>query len=152
MPLVMTPPISKETLLLYINATTNVVSTFLVAEREEEGQAYHVKRPVYYVGEVMDDAMTCYTQPQKLLYALLIMSRKLRHYFQAQKIVVPSSFALGEIIRNRDANNRIVMWWVDLGEFDIKFCPRQVIKSQILADFVYEWTEIQMPPKEPPKH
>jgi hypothetical protein len=36
-PLIMTPPIPKETLLLYISATTNVVSTVLVAEREEEG-------------------------------------------------------------------------------------------------------------------
>jgi dsDNA-binding SOS-regulon protein len=40
---VMTPPIPKETLLLYISATTNVVSTVLVAEREEEGLAYHVQ-------------------------------------------------------------------------------------------------------------
>jgi ribonuclease HI len=74
------------------------------------------------------------------------MSRKLRHYVQAHKIVVPSSFPLGEIIRNRDANGRIVKWSVELGEFDIKFCPRQAIKSQILADFISEWTEIQMPP------
>jgi hypothetical protein len=37
---VMTPPIPKETLLLYISATTNVVSTVLVTEREEEGLAY----------------------------------------------------------------------------------------------------------------
>jgi hypothetical protein len=41
-PPVTTPPIPKETLLLYIFATTNVVSTVLVAEREE-GQAYHVQ-------------------------------------------------------------------------------------------------------------
>jgi hypothetical protein len=59
--------------------------------------------------------------------------------------VVPSSFPLEEIIRNRDANSRIVKWLVELGEFDIEFCPTQVIKSQILADFVFEWTEIQMP-------
>jgi hypothetical protein len=32
----MTPPIQKETLLLHISATTNVVSMVLVAEREEE--------------------------------------------------------------------------------------------------------------------
>jgi hypothetical protein len=43
--------------------------------------------------------------------------------------VVPSSFPLGEIIRNRDANSRIVKWSVELGEFEIKFCPRQAIKS-----------------------
>jgi hypothetical protein len=120
-PPIMTSPIPKETLLLYIFATTNVVSTILVAEREEEGQAYPVQRPMYYVSEVLVDAKTRYTQPQKLLYALLITSRKLRHYFQAHKIVVPSSFPLGEIIRNRDANGRIVKWSVELGEFNIEF-------------------------------
>jgi hypothetical protein len=42
---------------------------------------------------------------------------------------------------------------VEHGEFDIVFYPQQVIKSQILADFVSEWTEIQMPPpKERPEH
>jgi hypothetical protein len=120
-PPVMTPSIPKKTLLLYISATTNVVSTVLVAEREEEGQAYPVQRPVYYVSEVLADAKTRYTQPQKLLYALLITSRKLRHYFQAHKIVVPSSFPLGEIICNRDANGRIVKWSVELGEFRSSF-------------------------------
>jgi hypothetical protein len=149
----MTPPIPKETLLLYISTTTNVVNTVLVAEREEEGQAYPVQRLVYYVSEVLADAKTCYTQPQKMLYVLLITSRKLRHYFQAHKIMVPSSFPLGEIIRNRDTNGHIVKWSVELGEFDIEFCPRLAIKSQILTDFVSEWTEIQMPPpKERPKH
>jgi hypothetical protein len=37
----MTPPIPKETLLLYIPATTNVISTVLVTE--EEGQAHPVQ-------------------------------------------------------------------------------------------------------------
>jgi hypothetical protein len=152
-PPVMTPPIPKETLLLYISATTNVVSTVLVAEREEEGQAYPVQRPVYYMSEVLADTITHYTQPQKLLYALLITSRKLRHYFQAHKTVVPSSFPLGEIICNRDADDRIVKWSVEHGEFEIEFCPKQAIQSQILADFVSEWIEFQMsPPKERPEH
>jgi hypothetical protein len=129
-----------------------MVSTVLIAEREE-GQAYPVQRPVYYVSEVLADAKTHYTQPQKLLYDLLIMSRKLHHYLQAHKIVVPSSLSLGENVRNRDANGRIVKWSVELGEFEIEFCPWQVIKSQILADFVSKWTEIKMPPpKERPEH
>jgi ribonuclease HI len=139
----MTPPIPKETLLLYISATTNVVSTVLVAEREEEGQAYPVQRLLYYVSEVLANAKTHYTQPQKLLYALLIISRKLRHYFQAHKIVVPSSFPLGEIIRNRDANGRIVKWLVELGEFEIEFCPRLRVGMDKNPD---------APPKERPEH
>jgi hypothetical protein len=36
--------------------------------------------------------------------------------------MVPSSFPLGEIIQNRDANGRIVKWSVELGEFEIEFC------------------------------
>jgi hypothetical protein len=64
-----------------------------------------------------------------------------------------SHHPLGEIIRNRDASGHIVRLSVELGEFEIEFCPRQAIKSQILADFGSEWTEIQMPPpKERPEH
>jgi hypothetical protein len=73
------------------------------------------------MSEVLADAKTRYTQPQKLLYALMITSRKLRHYFQAHKIVVLSSFPLGEIIRNRDANSRIVKWSVDLESLKLSF-------------------------------
>jgi hypothetical protein len=42
---------------------------------------------------------------------------------------------------------------VELGEFDLEFCPRQAIKSQILTDFVSECTETQQSlPVEKPKH
>jgi hypothetical protein len=56
----MTPQVLRETL-LYISATTNVVSTILIAEREEEGQAYPVQRPMYYVSEVLADSKTHYS-------------------------------------------------------------------------------------------
>jgi hypothetical protein len=69
------------------------------------------------------------------------MSRKLRHYFQSHKIKVVSSFPLREIMHSRNTMGRIVKWSVELAEFDLEFYPRQVIKSQILADFVSEWTE-----------
>ena len=46
---VLAAPISKEPLLLYIAATGQVISTVLTVEREEEGKAYEVQHPVYYV-------------------------------------------------------------------------------------------------------
>jgi hypothetical protein len=81
-----------------------------------------------------------------MMYALLVTSRKLRHYFQWHKIKVVSSFPLGEILHSRDTTGRIVKWSVELGDFEIEFCPRQSIKLQILADFVSEWMETQQPP------
>jgi hypothetical protein len=42
-PPVMKPPIPKETILLYISPTTNVVNTVLVTEQEKEGQAYPIQ-------------------------------------------------------------------------------------------------------------
>ncbi|XP_072147502.1 uncharacterized protein [Setaria viridis] len=85
-PPVMTAPADQETLYLYISATTHVVSTVLVVEREDPGYAHMVQQPVYYVSEVLNDSKIRYTQVQKLLYAVLFSSKKLRHYFQVHKI------------------------------------------------------------------
>ena len=50
---VLAAPISKEPLLLYIAATGQLISTVLTVEREEEGKAYKVQCPVYYISEVL---------------------------------------------------------------------------------------------------
>jgi hypothetical protein len=76
-PPIMVPSAPKETLRLYIFASTQVVSAVLVAERPEEGHKYPVQRPIYYVNEVLSDNKVRYSQPQKMIYALLITSRKL---------------------------------------------------------------------------
>jgi ribonuclease HI len=59
---------------------------------------------------------------------------------------VVSSFPLGEIIRNPDAAGRIAKWSVELMGETLSYAPRKAIKSQILADFVAEWTDTQLPP------
>jgi hypothetical protein len=80
-PPVLTAPRKKEQLLLYLTATTHVVSTAIVVERQEDGHAYPVQRPVYFVNEVLSEFKERYQPVQKLLYAVLITSQKLRHYF-----------------------------------------------------------------------
>jgi hypothetical protein len=83
-----TPNQSAEDLLLYISCTTHVVSTALVVERAEEGHAYLVQHPVYFISEVLGPANIKYPQVQKLLYTVLLTARKLRHYFDDQKVMV----------------------------------------------------------------
>jgi hypothetical protein len=68
----MTAPRSDETLLIYIAATSHVISIAIVVEREEAGHAYKVQRPVYFISEVLNVPKTRYPQVQKLLYAILI--------------------------------------------------------------------------------
>ena len=73
---------------------------------------------------------------QKLLYALLITSRKLRHYLDKHKVTVVSDFPLGDVLRNRDATGRISKWSVKLRAQNIEFISRKAIKSQALTDFI----------------
>ena len=144
--LILVPPPDGEQILLYIVATTQVVSAALVVEREEEGHAFKVQRPVYLISKVLSDSKTCYPQIQKLLYAILITKRKLRHYFKSHPVIVVTSLPLSEVIQNQDAMGRIVKWALELMGQGILYAPRTAIKSQVLADFVAEWTEVQMPP------
>jgi ribonuclease HI len=56
-----------------------------------------------------------------------------------------SSFPLGEIIQCREASGRIAKWAVEIMGETISFAPQKAIKSQVLADFVAEWVDTQLP-------
>ena len=48
--------------LIYIAATTQVVSAATVVERREEGHALPIQRPVYFISEVLSETKIRYPQ------------------------------------------------------------------------------------------
>jgi hypothetical protein len=142
---ILVPLAAGETLLIYVAATTQVVSAAVVVERREEGHALLIQRLVYFIGEVLSKTKIRYPQIQKLLYAVVLTRRKLRHYFESHPVTVVSSFPLGEIIQCREASGRIAKWAVELMGETLSFAPWKAIKSQVLADFLAEWTDTQLP-------
>ena len=134
----MSVPQPDETLPIYITTTSHVVSIVIVIECEEARHAYKVQRLVYFISDVLNEPKTCYPQVQKLLYAILITSCKLCHYFEYYKITMVTEFSLGDILCNKEANGHIIKWAVELGTYSIKFRSRPTIKSQALVDFIAE--------------
>jgi hypothetical protein len=54
--------------------------------------------------------------------------------------VVVTSYPLRAILHNTNAMGNITKWAAELAGFQLDFQPRHAIKSQVLANFVAEWT------------
>ncbi|XP_074323582.1 uncharacterized protein LOC141660495 [Apium graveolens] len=76
---------------------------------------------------------------EKLAYALILASRKLRPYFQAHRVEVRTSFPLRKVMHKPEASGRMMKWAVELGQFDVEYKPRTAIKGQALANFFLEF-------------
>ena len=123
-----------EELYLYLAITPHVVSSALV---KEEGK---VQKPMYYTSRALRRAERRYPLIEKLAFALIIATRKLRHYFQAYVINVMTDHPLKKAMNKLQATRQLIQWAVELSEFDIWYQPWHAIKAQALADFIAEFT------------
>ena len=76
---------------------------------------------------------------EKLILALVTAARKLRPYFQAHTIEVPTEYLMKQVLHKPETSGRLMKWAIELSEFNIKYKPKTVIKGQVLADFVMEF-------------
>ena len=134
-PPLMSPSVMGEELFLYLAVTPHAVSSALIREEAK------MQKPVYYTSRALRGAEGRYPLIEKLAFALITASRKLRHYFQAHVINVMTDHPLKKAMNKLEAVGRLIQWAVELSEFDIRYQLRHAIKAQALADFIAEFTQ-----------
>jgi len=137
----------KEILLLYTSASQKAVSAALVVERETGGT--RKQYPVYFASEALARSKLHYSELEKIAYEVIMASRKLRHYFEAHRIIAISDQPLHDLLHNREASPRIAKWPSELSELVVDIEKRTSIKSQVLADFMVDWTSPEAQEEEP---
>ena len=91
-----------EELYLYLVVSLHAVSSALI---REEGR---VQKPVYYTSRVLRGAEGRYPIMEKLAFALVTTSRKLRHYFQAHIINVLTDHPLKKAMNKLEAAGQLI--------------------------------------------
>src|SRR4051812_29713674 len=124
---------------LYIVARSSVVITTLVVERAEEGKFQSMQRPIYYLSMLLTKSQQWYPHNQKLVYAIIMTSRKVSHYFVEHPITIVSSAPLADILNNPGATGRVTEWNIELSPRDLQFKHPRAIKAQVLLDFLVQW-------------
>jgi hypothetical protein len=76
---------------------------------------------MYFISEFLHEAKARYLEVHKLLYAVLIAFKKLRHYFQAHRISMVTSYPLRAILCNPNVTGNIAKWAAELTEFELDF-------------------------------
>ena len=81
-PPLLSPSKQGESLYLYLAVSETTVSAALIREEDRK------QLPVYYVSQAFQGAEFRYPRIEKIEFALIVVSRKLRLYFQANPILV----------------------------------------------------------------
>ena len=93
----LSPSVLGKELYLYLVVSPHAVSSALV---REEGK---IQKHVYYTSKALRGAEGQYPQIEKLAFALIAVSRKLRHYFQAHVINVMTDHPLKKAMNKLEA-------------------------------------------------
>ena len=111
----LSPSILSEELYLYLAVSLHAVNLALIREEEK------VQKPVYYTSRALRGVEGRYPLMEKLAFALITASRKLRHYFQAHVIVVMTDHPLKKSMNELKAAERLIQWAIELSTFDVKY-------------------------------
>ena len=87
---------------MYLVVSATVVSAALIREKGKK------QLPVYYVSQAFQGAESSYLRIEKIVFTLIVASRKLRQYFQANPILVMMDQPIKKSMNKPEATGRIV--------------------------------------------
>ena len=94
--------VTREKLHLYLAISNTAVSSALIKKEED------VQRPMHYTSQAFQGDEANYPMLEKIAFALVVVSRKLRHYFQALPIIVMTDQLIRKMMNKIDAIGRLV--------------------------------------------
>ena len=80
---------------------------------------------------------------EKLAFALVTTTRKLRPYFQAHPVIVLMDKPLKRAMSSSEATRWMTLWAIELNKYDILYRPCTAVKRQVIADFIVEFTNME---------
>jgi hypothetical protein len=95
-----------------VSASNAAVSVVLVQKKEEEEKLKQI--PVYFASETLSGSKIFYSKLEKIAYAVIMVAKKLRHYFEGHRIRVITNQPLNDLFANREASTRIIKWGTEL--------------------------------------
>ena len=101
-------PSEGELLMLYLAFSDFLTSAALVKERDRTQQ------PVYYCSRALRGVEERYPKMEKLVLALVTTARRLRPYFQAHTIEIPTEHQMKQILHKPETSGRLVKWVIEL--------------------------------------
>ena len=137
-PPILVSPSEGELLTLYLAVSDFSTSVVLIGDKDR------VQHPVYYCSRALRGAEERYPRMEKLILALVTAARRLRPYFQAHTIEVPTEYPMKQVLHKPETSGRLMKWALELSEFDIRYKPKTAIKGQVLADLVMEFTSTKL--------
>ena len=94
------------------------------------------------------DAETRYNDLEKMILALVIAKKKLIHYFESHPVTVVTNSPIRQILSKPDLFGRLTKWAIEMGVYEIKYIPRAMKKSQVIAYFLVEIQSFEPTEKE----
>ncbi|GKA57270.1 reverse transcriptase domain-containing protein [Tanacetum coccineum] len=135
----LTAPMEKEELIVYLAASKETVTAVLMTEREAK------QMPIYFVSKALRGPKLNYTSMEKSVLTLVHASKRLKRYFQAYPIIVIMDQPIQQILSRPKLAGRLQKWSIELGEYVIHYRPRVLVKGQVLVDFIVEQPEEDSP-------